>query len=265
MERMRTPRNKNYDSENLERAVVQRRTAIENHNLEEKKEAEQAIVQYLDRYIYWALHNYGSLIAREDMDDIRQEIWLRIWARIDGYEADKGTGSTYITRDVMHVISDYINEKQYATNQYYGKILRQIEGIRQECEAHGEPLTPGVVSRELKVAEKKAAEYIEMLNRQIISYDKLNDSGYRWELQCGSAEDDLIRREDTEYIRALMKKSLSEDDYEFICRYLAENPRKKSEFFRRIALEENTEPDKIRSRFGRILRTLKKYIPGTTK
>lgn len=155
MNRTRTPRNKNYDSKNLERAVIERRTAMENHNLEEKEQAEEKIIRYLDKYIYWALHNYGPLIAREDIDDIRQGIWLRIFERIDGYEAAKGTESTYITRDIIHVISDYINEKQYAANQYYGKILRQVEAIRQECEVHGEPLTSGVVSRKLKVGEKK--------------------------------------------------------------------------------------------------------------
>lgn len=102
-----------------------------------------------------------------------------------------------------------------------------------------------------------------MLNRRSISYDRLNDNGYNWKLYSGSVEDELIRREDMDYIRALMKRLLSESDYELIYRYLTDDPKKKSEYFRRIAIEENTDPDKIKGRFGKILRILKKYIPDT--
>lgn len=179
MSHKKRPRNNDYDPKKLEEAVVERRIAKENNDLKKQKEAELVIYQYLERYIRAELsYKYKKLIDKQDQEEIINEIWVRILDRIDGYQSAKGTGTTYIVRDIRHVVSDYVNWKYYSTNQYYGKILRQIEEINSECEIQGIPLTPQIVSGKLGVRENKAKEYIQMFNRQTIPYDTVDEYIY---------------------------------------------------------------------------------------
>ena len=110
MSQKKRSRNNNYDPKKLEEAVIQRRIAKENNDLKKLKEAELVIYQYLEKYIKTELsYKYQKLMDKQDQEEIINEIWIRILERIDGYQSAKGTGTTYIVRDIRHVVSDYVN------------------------------------------------------------------------------------------------------------------------------------------------------------
>lgn len=158
------------------------------------------------------------------------------------------------------MISDYINWKYYSANQYYGKILRQIEEINSECETQGSPLTPQMVSGKLGVRENKAKEYIQMFNRQTIPYDTVDEYIYSLSSSGESAEEQLLRQESEEEVRQILGKYLSEEDAEFFNEYMRNVPENKLKYFREKGTELNTEPDKVRNRLNRIQRKLAKGI-----
>ena len=250
----------------LEEAVVQRRTAKENNDLKKLKEAELVICQYLEKYIKTELsYKYQKLIDKQDQEEMINEIWIRILERIDGYQSAKGTGTTYVVRDIRHVISDYINWKYYSANQYYGKILRQIAEINSECETQGIPLTPRLVSRKLGVRENKAKEYIQMFARQTIPYDTVDGYIYSLDSSCESAEEKLLRQESEEEVQQILRKYLSEEDAEFFYEYMRDAPENKLKYFREKGTELNIEPDKVRNRINRIQRKLAKGISKEAK
>ena len=261
MSQKKRPRNNNYDPKKLEEAVVQRRTAKENNDLEKQKEAEGIIYQYLERYIRTEVsYKYQQLIDKQDREEVINGIWSRILDRIDGYQSAKGTGSTYIVRDIRHEVSDYANWKYYSANKYYGNILRQIEEINSECETQGISLTSAMVSEKLRVRENKAKEYIQMFARQTISYDTVDDYICSSDLSCESVEEQLLRQESEEKVRHILNKYLSEEDAEFFYEYMRDDPENKLKYFREKGIEMNTEPNKIRNRFNRIRRKLAKDI-----
>ena len=238
-------KNSDYDQEKISRAIENYKFAKEIGDMEFAKAQMDYVTRKLEKLIYRILWTkYPHLMRnKETQNEIMQDMWVCIISKLDQYDPEKASPTTFAALWIKHVVSKYSSLKFMHTTQHYAEKIRRIDNAVSYCLAHDIPATTENIAYVAQMSEKmveKMQEYKESLPS--VSYEALSEAGIEEKSMMPSPEKEAIRMDLSRKVNGFITENFNE--YEVAVMRFLINPlddRKDKASYKEIAERLNAE------------------------
>ena len=247
-----------YSSKDFEEYIHAYWKAIENDDRKLLEEMGRKICDHLHNLIETLMKNCGNWIPSAEHEDMYMEIWAGTWEKFKDYDHHRGQISTYIIRDVRHIVEVYISSNKYHTSPYYAKNIEKLSKVIEECEQDHITVTPELIKAKTGQRLKTIKTCMEMLiTYPKVSMDALMEAGYDPAIENWTSGAQMSYQSDEDRLIMLLRKYLSAQDALLFEEYVYISPKKISGFCREKAAEFNISPKEMKKRILKSRRMLK--------
>ncbi|MEO1618372.1 MAG: sigma-70 family RNA polymerase sigma factor [Planctomycetota bacterium] len=113
-------------------------------------------VQYYQRFIFHVLHRMN--VSSNDLDDVVQNVLLKLWKGIASYDASQGRFRTWLGIVVRNAVYDHFSETKRR-----GELLEQDQAVLQFLEDSASEVEQSIEQEWASYVTKLAMERIEKL------------------------------------------------------------------------------------------------------
>lgn len=251
-----------YSSKDFEEYIHAYWKAMENNDKKLLEEMGLKIYEHLHNLIEKLMKKCNSLLPSAEHDDMYMEIWAGIWGKFKDYDHHQGQISTYIIRDIRHVIDEYISSNKYHTSPYYAKNIKKLLKAIEECEQDHITVTPELIRSKTGQSLKTIKTCMEMLKTYTnVSMDALLEAGYDPAIENWTSDTRMSYQSDENQLSVFLRKYLSAQDSLFFEEYIYSSSKTIIGFCRERAAEFKISPEEMKKRILRAKRMLKNIFP----
>lgn len=193
------------------------------------------------------IHDYTQQLPYAEHDDVYMEVWAGTWGKFKDYDHRKGQISTYINRDIKHIITEYISKNKYHTSPYYAKNIKKVSEAIEEYEQDHIPVTSELIRAKTGQSLKTINRCMEMLKiYPKVSMDALMEAGYDPAIENRTSDTQMLYQLDENQISMFLRKHLSEQDCLLFKEYMDIRPKNVKAFCRERAHEFGISPEEMK-------------------
>lgn len=251
-------KNENYNKEHLKKIINTYRIAKKNGMTDLQERQAELIYDYIKRYVEKYLwEHYSTLMHNpQHKDDIIQDVWVKIFEKLDTYDPDKGSLTTFAKPWIKHVVSNYYSNTMCQTTTYYGNALSKVRGAVNMCTQRGIVPTEALIEQITNLPDSTIAHCLRLLENNKVSYnDALEEDVVEY---IPSPEETSIRNDFTEKFNEFLSQNLTEQELEVI-KHLV-NPldsRKDRASYREIAAETHMNMPQVKDLVSSVAQKMK--------
>lgn len=251
-----------YSSKDFEEYVHAYWKAMENNDKKCLEEMGVKIHEHLHYLIEDSMKKSNVFLPSAEHDDMYMEIWAGIWGKLKDYNHTLGQISTYIIRDVRHVIGEYVSRNKYHTSPYYAQNMKKLLKAIEECEQEHMTVTPELIRTKTGQSLKTIKTCMEMLKTySTVSMDALIEAGYDPAIENRTSDEQMSYQSDENQLSMFLRKYLPAQDSLIFEEYVNRNPKIIIDLCRERAAEFKISPEEMKRRILRAKRTLKNIFP----
>lgn len=245
-----------YSSKDFEEYIHTYWKAKESNDKKLFEEMGIKIYNHLHNLIETLINDCDQWIPFAEHDDIYMEVWAGIWKKLKNYDHHRGKISTYIIRDVKHIINEYISNNKYHTSPYYAKNIEKLLKVIEECEQDHITVTPELIRSKTGQSLKTIKICMEILKTYPkVSMDALMEAGYDPAIENWTS--DMSYQSDEDRLGMFLRKYLSEQDSLFFEEYIDSRSKSIIGFCQERAAEFKISPKEMKKRILRAEKMLK--------